>query len=363
VKEVVMLGSGREVRGGISAMVNVCFEHGLFDRWHARYLATHRDGPRPLKALRAATSFARFAALVAAGRVALVHAHIASGASLWRKAAFVRLARAARVPYVLHVHAGDFEAYYRRSSRLTRALLRDLYAKAATVVALSAAWKAPIEAVVPEARVQVVPNPVAIPTWNPHAAPRRPVALFLGVVRPEKGVYELLAAWPRVLAKLPDARLVIAGSGEIDRARATARELGICGSVDFPGWVGAEEKARLLAKASALVLPSHFEALPMAVLEGMAAGLPVVATRVGAIPDAVGPEAGLLVEPRDVGALAEALGLALGDSPRRIAMGAAARLRARENFSAEVVVPAIERLWASLAPDAKRTNAWVAVGP
>ena len=358
-----MLGSGREVRGGISAMVNVCFEHGLFDRWRARYLATHCDGARPLKALRAAVSFARFAALLAIGRVALVHAHIASGASFWRKAAFIHLARAAGVPYVLHVHAGDFEAFYRRSGRLTRALLCDLYRKAARVVALSPAWKAPIEAVVPEARIEVVPNPVTIPPWNPHAAPRRPVALFLGVVRAEKGVYELLAAWPRVLARLPDARLVIAGTGELARARAFAQEQGVSSSIDFPGWVDAAGKARLLARASALVLPSHFEALPMAVLEGMAAGLPIVATRVGAIPETVGPEAGLLVPPHDVQALAEALATALGDGAQRIAMGAAARLRARENFSAEVVVPAIERLWGSLAPDTKRTNAWVAAGP
>jgi glycosyltransferase involved in cell wall biosynthesis len=81
-----------------------------------------------------------------------------------------------------------------------------------------------------------------------------------------------------------------------------------------------------------------------------------VATRVGAIPEAVGMEAGILVPPGDVDALAGALATVLGEGPQRIAMGAAARLRARERFSADVVVPAIERLWAGLAPDAKRTS-------
>lgn len=351
-----MLGSGREVRGGISSMVNVCFEHGLFERWEARYLPTHCDGGKPRKALRAASSLARFAGMLALGRVGLVHVHIASGASFWRKAAFIALARLAGVPYILHVHAGDFEQFYQRSSRFARSLLRDLYARARAVIALSPAWRAPIEAVVPGARVLVVPNPVSIPVWNAHAAPRRPTALFLGVVRAEKGVYELLAAWPQVLAKLPEARLVIAGSGELERARGLVEQLGMGASVDFPGWIGPEEKARLLAKASTLVLPSHFEALPMAVLEGMAAGLPIVATRVGAIPEAVGAHAGVLVPPCDVGALADALLTALGDGPHRIAMGAAARLRARDTFSADVVVPAIEQLWSSFLPDAKRTR-------
>ena len=92
MKRIVMLGSGREVRGGISAMVNVCFEHGLFDRWEAQYLPTHCDGSKARKAVRAGASFARFAGLVATGRVALVHAHIASGASFWRKLAFIALA-------------------------------------------------------------------------------------------------------------------------------------------------------------------------------------------------------------------------------------------------------------------------------
>ena len=363
MKRIVMLGSGREVRGGISAMVNVCFEHGLFDRWEAQYLPTHCDGSKARKAARAGATFARFAALVATGRVALVHAHIASGASFWRKLAFIALARAFAVPYVLHVHAGDFGSYSDRLPRPARAVLRWLYRGAQRVIALSPAWRDPIAAAVPEARIEVIPNPVAIPTWNAHAAPRRPIALFLGVVRPEKGVYELLAAWPSVLARLPEAKLVIAGSGEIERARAVAEQLGFAASVEFPGWVGPVEKSRLLAKASVLVLPSHFEALPMAVLEGMAAGLPIVATRVGAIPEAVGEGAGLLVEPHDPHALAEALVTALGDGATRIAMGAAARLRARENYSAEVVMPALERVWDGLASDSKRTSSWVPAGP
>ena len=356
MKRIVMLGSAREVRGGVSAMVNVCFDQGLFDRWEAQYLPTHCDGSKPRKAMRAGMSLVRFAGLVAAGRVALVHAHISSDASFWRKLAFLALARTFAVPYILHVHAGDFATYYERSAPATRALLRWLYAGALRVIALSTSWKPAIEDAIPDARVEVIPNPVTIPPWTPQLAAATPRVLFLGVIRPEKGVYELLAAWPRVVAAIPGARLVMAGSGEIERARLVARELGIADSVDFPGWVGPQDKARLLEKASVLVLPSHFEALPMAVLEGMAAGLPIVATRVGAIPDAVGPDAGILVPPRDPAALEEALAAVLSDDPRRIAMGAAARLRASAAYAADIVVPSIERLWSEAAPHAKRTS-------
>jgi glycosyltransferase involved in cell wall biosynthesis len=110
-------------------------------------------------------------------------------------------------------------------------------------------------------------------------------------------------------------------------------------------------KERLLRGAWALALPSHVEALPMAVLESLAAGVPVVATRVGAIPSAVEDgRAGLLVAPRDVGALSAALVRLLGDAGLRKAMGRAARQRALEEFSSEVVVPRVEALWREIAP-------------
>ena len=150
-------------------------------------------------------------------------------------------------------------------------------------------------------------------------------------------------------AKLPRARLVLGGAGELERAREMARSLGFEDALETPGWVVGEEKELLLKRAWVFTLPSHWEAMPMAVLEAMAAGLPVVATRVGGVPAAVADgESGILVEPRDPERLAEALVRLLRDSALRKAMGAAGRVRALEQFSADRVVPAIEAVWASL---------------
>jgi len=347
VKRIVMIGSGREARAGVSAMVNACFAHGLFDRWEAVY----------------SSSAAAVVPELLAGRVALLHAHIASGPGFWRGRALAAVARVTGTPYVLHVHAGDFGELHDRSPQPLRALLRWLYGGADAVITLSPCWRRALLHSVPGARVEVVPNPVAIPRWRPQEASARPCVLFLGAVRAEKGIYELVAAWPAVLAVIPDARLVIAGSGEIERVRLLARELGVEATIELPDWVGGAEKARLFDRAAVLVLPSHFEVLPMAALEGMAAGVPVVATRVGAIADVVGADAGLMVRPGDADALAEGLVAVLKDEPRRIAMGAAGRLRAQEAYSADVVVPAIEYLWAEFAPEAKRTRAGAGHGP
>ena len=342
-----MIGSARETHGGISAMVNVYFADGLFDRWQAEYIATHCDGSKAKKAVKAATSWLAFMGRLLAGMVALLHVHIASDASFWRKALFIVPARLFGVPYILHMHGGDFATFYRkRCGPMARAFLRSLYRNAQVVIALSDEWRAALAEAIPGIRLAVVPNPVEMPAV-PAVVEQGPVrVLYLGVVKEAKGVYDLLRAWPEVLAAHPDAKLVLAGSGELDRARALAAELGVEHSVELPGWTAGEAKAQLLRTSHVFVLPSHFEALPMAVLEAMAAGLPIVATRVGGIPDAVAHERdGILFEPRDQVQLTAALGCLVADPTLRASMGANARRRAAETFSAAVIVPRVEALW------------------
>jgi len=357
-RRVVMIGSSRATHGGISSMVNVYFRAGLFERWDAEYLETHCDGSKARKALKAAGAWLAFMARLAAGSVALLHVHIASDASFWRKALFIVPARALGIPYVLHMHGGDFARFYaERCGARAQRFLRGVYRDACVVIALSEEWRRAIQAVAPGARIVVVPNPVEMGGSESRPAPAEPRVLCLGVIKEAKGVYDLLRAWPRVLAAHPGARLTLAGSGEIERARALAQELGVGESVELPGWTAGDDKARLLAATTVFVLPSHFEALPMALLEAMAAGLPVVATRVGGVPDILENEReGVLVEPRDEAALAHEISALLASPSRRAALGAAARHRAAETFSAEAIVPRIESIWARFAACADRTS-------
>jgi glycosyltransferase involved in cell wall biosynthesis len=347
MKKIVMLGSAPEVRGGVSAMVNVCREHGLFDRWDAVYLGSHCDGTARRKLAQALRAWLTFMGLLLRRRVALLHVHLNSDASFWRKSLFVVPARLAGVPYVLQIHCGHFVDFYRDrlkpwGQRFLRGLLRD----ARRVVALSEGAKKALSSIDPALEIDVVPNPVAMPQWQASLTQSPPTVLFLGMIRDAKGVFDLLRAWPAVREAVPDARLVLAGVGEMERARGIARDNGFEDALVMPGWIGGAEKERLLREAWVFALPSHWEALPMSVLEAMAAGVPVVASRVGGIPDTVvDGETGLLVEPRDINRLAQALVAVLTDEPRRRAMGAAGRARAREHFSAEVVVPRLEAVW------------------
>jgi glycosyltransferase involved in cell wall biosynthesis len=153
----------------------------------------------------------------------------------------------------------------------------------------------------------------------------------------------------QLLAARPYLRVLLGGDGELELVRARALELGIADHVELLGWVRGEDKERLLAAAVLYVLPSYNEGLPVSVLEAMAAGLPIVSTPVGGIPEAVtdGVE-GYLVEPGNVQALADRMDRLLGDQDLAMRMGESARRKVELVFSANAVVPQVEAMYLDL---------------
>ena len=349
--QIVMLGTAPGMPSGIASVMQAYAANGLFQRWHAVYLPTHRDGTRANKIAIALGAWMDLVARLMAGRVALLHIHLASYASFWRKLLFAVPASVLRVPYILHVHGGAFLEFYDSQNAISQRIIRHRLRNAARVIALSTEWKDVLSGIEPRARIEVIANPVEVPAWRATLEAQPPTALFLGTIVERKGVADLLRAWPTVMEAIPEAQLVVAGGGDLAMARELARQLGAEGSVRIEGWVEGEAKDHLLRRASVFVLPSHVEALPMALLEALAAGLPAVASRVGGIPSAVTDQRqGLLVEPRDTSGIAGALILLLRDLARRKAMGRAARERMVAEFSSEVIVPRVEAIWRELAP-------------
>lgn len=137
--------------------------------------------------------------------------------------------------------------------------------------------------------------------------------LYVGNLKTTKGCLDLIDAFPAVLQRHPQAQLTYVGSGACraelqQRAAAHACD----GRVHLQGVVAHDQLGDWFRAADVLCLPSYNEGVPNVVLEAMASGTPVVATRVGGIPEVVPDYAGMLVPPRDVAVLADALGAALG---------------------------------------------------
>lgn len=344
-RAIVMLGTDLRAPGGITAVVQAYRTMGLFEAWPLRYLPTfHRRGLGDRVRV-VGEALLRFGAWCLRGEVAAVHAHTAARASFWRKTLFLLLGRAAGARTVLHLHDGSFPAWYAARSRPVQALVRWVLRRVDRVVLLTEGWRAWMLALEPAARCRVLRNPVPLPERPAEPQPGR--VLFLGRLWREKGIDDLLAAAARVAPQLPALQLVCAGDGELERVQALAQRLGLAGRVELPGWLDGEPKARALREAAVFVLPSYAEGLPMGVLEAMAQGVPVVASDVGGVREALG-DAGLLVAAGDVEALAGALAALLQDPARAAALGAAGRRRAEALFAPAGVRAALAGLYAEL---------------
>ncbi|HXH02177.1 MAG TPA: glycosyltransferase [Candidatus Competibacteraceae bacterium] len=158
--------------------------------------------------------------------------------------------------------------------------------------------------------------------------------LFGTVARlsPEKGQWLLLEAFARIVPHQPRARLLLVGEGPQRAAlEQTVRHLGLEGRVVFAGQQGAIE--HLLHDLDCYVSPSLTEGMPMIILEAMASGVPVIASRVGALPEMLADEAGVLVPAGDAAALAEAMAAALASRLDLAAMAERAHRRCLERYS------------------------------
>jgi N-acetyl-alpha-D-glucosaminyl L-malate synthase BshA len=189
--------------------------------------------------------------------------------------------------------------------------------------------------------IDVVPNFVDVARFTPAAAPAPAVPLLVHVsnFRPLKRVEDVVRVFARARAAGP-LRLRLVGDGPAREATlALAASLGVAADVE---WLGErEDLPALLAGAAAFLLPSASESFGLAALEALACGVPVVASRVGGLPEVVADgEVGFLHDAGDVGAMAASVGRLARDPALRARLGAAARQRAETHFPVE---PAVDR--------------------
>jgi glycosyltransferase involved in cell wall biosynthesis len=347
ITKLVMLGAAPETRGSIATVVDAYRAHGLFKRWPITYVATHGAGDTTQRASLALRGAGEFASLLAHNRRVAMHVHTAAHADFWRDSAYVLAGMAARCPVILHLHGAEFDRFYDGSSTPSRAAVRFFLEHAAWVAAPSQRIASWIRSVAPAAHVSCLPNPVSIPVLQEGARPN--LILFLGRLEPEKGVYELLEAVSQLRAVIPDVRLVCAGDGNRTAVARYAERLGISDAVKFTGWVGPSGKRALLESAAVYALPSYSEGIPMSLLEAMAAGVPVVASPVGGIPEVLTDGvSGLLAAPGDVATLTRLLRKLLIDRKLGARVGAAGRETVRLRFAPERALPCLEEIYADV---------------
>jgi glycosyltransferase involved in cell wall biosynthesis len=235
-------------------------------------------------------------------------------------------------------------------SRGQLACQRVAYATAHVVVANSTAAAAQLRREgVPAGKIRTIANGVDCATFAPARMPGRPIRRVVTVanLRPEKGHDTLISAAALVIGQRPDTEFLVVGGGPLDASlRREVERRGLGSRVQFLG--ERSDVPALLASSDLFVLPSRSEASPNGVLEAMAAGLPVVASRVGGVPELIESGVnGLLVAPDRPAELAAAVLDLIARPQVAGALGVAAREKAERQFSFDRMVSGFEHLYLS----------------
>jgi glycosyltransferase involved in cell wall biosynthesis len=347
---VLLSGPSPPPTGGIASVVASIQESDVAARFSLVRFSTNHPGPRArgpigraINALRAraggldgahnldaADLVARFETALADG-FDLAHLHCWHGWDFWVSTRMAHAAHARGVASLLHLH-GNFDALHPGWSRARRRAFERALSAPDRIAVLSESWKRWLADHADPTRIDVVPNGVDTQRFRPvgpRSARDEVRVLFLGTRDPDtKGAHDVLAAVPGIVAAAPDVRFVFAGEDREGLAERCVANTPLAAHCTFAGALDAAGIAAAYASADLLLLPSHREALPMVLLEAMACGLPVVASRLHAIEEVLPvPEGGFLVDPGDPAQLARAVVAAAGDPAWRRRAGAVNRAR------------------------------------
>lgn len=343
VSRVLVVATSRKTRGGITSVVKAHETGEQWDKYHCRWIQTHRDGPVWRKLLYLFSALLEY--LVLLPWYDIVHIHVATTQSARRKKIFFELAKILHKKTILHFHPSNEKFLYESANK---SLYRNLFSRADLVLVLSEQWRRWIkEALGLTEHIEALYNPCPIVERKPEL--KQNEILFAGTVIPRKGYADMIRGFAKIASKHPDWKVVIAGNGEIDKAKAIAKECGIENQVVFLGWVNGHAKDLAFQRTSIYCLASDGEGFPMGVLDAWAYGIPCVVTPVGGLPDIVIDGENALVFPvGDVDILARQLERMISDNGLRNRIAQASLELAHTTFNVKNLNHALEGIYSKL---------------
>lgn len=342
---VLMIGAGRDVQGGVSTVVNQYYQAGLDNKVNLKYIATMKDGSKITKLIVGIAAYVEF--MLSVSKYDMVHVHMSHRSSFYRKRAFIKKAHKAGKKIIIHMHGSEFDVFYdKECNEKKKQKVRDVFELADVVIALSEEWEKWISTICDKRKIKVLYNAVNLPNFKREDYNDSNI-LFLGRLGKRKGTYDLLKAIPTVLKEVPDAHFYLGGDGDLDQCKSICKENNVESNVTFLGWVSGKNKAKWLEKCSIFVLPSYHEGMPMAILEAMSYGEVVISTKVGGIPKVIEDKKnGFLIDAGDVDSLAQII-VYLLKTPRS-EIGACAYRTIENNFNSKANINKLIEIYTSV---------------
>lgn len=325
-----------KTRGGITTLISEILKSPLKNHFEFIYVESQaEDFGKFGKTFLALTAIFSFLWKCLFARPKLVYVHLGSNASLYREAFFIFLAKILRKKIIGHFHAGDVENYYPFQSKIGQKLIRSGLNLCDGLIAVSNESARQLREITPNAKISIIPNAIDVTDFDFKTEKKSENfvrLLFVGAIGKLKGERDLIKALAMLRDKNLNLKVSFLGYGA-ESLKSYCDELKITDFIEFLGAVSLEERLGFFEKADVFVLPTYAEAMPMSVIEAMAAGLPVISTNVGGIPELIEDgENGFLFECGDVSALAEKILLLAEDKNLRQKVGKKAREKARKQF-------------------------------
>ncbi len=355
MSRVLLVGKGMPDRGGIPTFLDMLRHGELAEEHEVTFLnVAHTGVPEGGRAtagnLRRTLSDALAVWRAARGQdIVHVHSALAPTVTVLRAGLLALAGRLARCGVVVHAHGGNVETWLTTPWR--RRLVRLVMAPAHRVIAVWTAGERALTVTLGAGKVRLVDNGVRVSDFDPsHPAHQPPRVLYVGLLTARKGVVDLVDASRLLVDRGVRHELwLVGGTPDEGPAAEVPVRAAAADVARLLGTRAPEEMPATYAGADVFCLPSWWEAMPLSVLEAMAAGLPVVATDVGDVGRAVADgESGYVVPSRSPEALADALEELLTDPERRHRMGREGRTRAESMFSSSATARAVSDVFAEV---------------
>jgi glycosyltransferase involved in cell wall biosynthesis len=348
---VVMVGmSLTKTRGGISTLIKEVLDSEIQNDLAITYIESQAEDYQGVKKLLLAIKAVfLFICQVVRQNPALVYVHVGSNASLYREPAFIVLGKALGKKVVGHFHAGDVEEYLGKQSQAGQWFIKKAISLSDKIIACSHESAEKLQKLIGERQIFVIHNAISTKpfAFSPERlAERQGIVrlLFVGAMGKLKGEQDLADAVKVLIEKHPNLRVSFLGYGG-ENLKEYCQQIGITDFIEHFGPVGLDERIKFFETADVFVLPTYAEAMPMSVIEAMAAGLPTVTTNVGGIPEVITDgEEGFLINPGNNSELAEKISVLLENKALRVAMAQKAQDKACEKLDFDLYTAKLRSL-------------------
>ena len=344
-----MFGPALTATSGISNVINNWICADIRQQVELKYIATldeYVPGQYFKKLCNGLRSYLQYI-LTRTSSYDVVHIHLSSAMSFYRKLIIFIIAKIKKDKVIVHLHGSEFEEFYFSGSGIQKKMVAWMFNHANVVLVLSKKWKNFAKSISANENIFVLYNGAIPEQFYPSLHDQSIInILFMGRLGARKGTFDLLKAFLLIHEELPNVKLILGGDGELDKANQFVVENNLQSKVEIKGWLSGQDKIDAFRNAQIYVLPSYNEGLPGSVLEAMAAGLPIVSTSVGGIPEAVlNGVNGIIINPGDIKSMSSALFKLCKDGSLREKMGNESLVLANSKFYMKNIVAELLKIY------------------